>query len=86
MLVRLKEWGGVDVDVENAHFAGGSLGAIIGTGFSAVVAIDPDPPTSLSDPSTVLNTATLAVPIPSKSESSTNLRSPSRTGGWGGGP
>ena len=54
--------GGVDVDVENAHFAGGSLGGIIGTGFCAIVAIDPDPPTGLSDPSTVLNTATLAVP------------------------
>lgn len=54
--------GGVDVDVENAHFAGGSLGGIIGTGFCAIVAIDPDPPATLSDPSTVLNTATLAVP------------------------
>lgn len=54
--------GGADLDVENAHFAGGSLGAIIGTGFCAIVAIDPDPPISLLDPSTVLNTATLAVP------------------------
>jgi len=54
--------GGPDLDPENAHFAGGSLGGIIGTCFCAVIATDPDPPTSLADPSTVLNTATLAVP------------------------
>jgi len=54
--------GGPDLDPENAHFAGGSLGGIIGTCFCAVIATDPDPPTSLEDPSTVLNTATLAVP------------------------
>jgi len=44
------------------HLVGESLGGIIGTGFCAIVAIDPDPPAALSDPSTVLNTATLAVP------------------------
>jgi hypothetical protein len=54
--------GGPDVDVERAHFAGGSLGGIIGTGFCAIVALDPDPPADLIDRTSVLNTATLAVP------------------------